>query len=217
MEVLVLPNSYKGEKVYEPQYPSPALRHKPHADISMIYFGDDYGGHNIPFPHPEPPKPHRMYDDDAFVDLTNYIIGTRQASKVDDKLESRKKYSYEVQALMPKPEENKQEPERERIDKGRSLFPDFTKRNEPEPEPETEDDESEEDESEDEPEPAAPAKPAPRKEPKKKTPPPPPKRPVSRREEPAAKRPRRRTKQAAPAPQRPAVRPRKSAQLPPVP
>ena len=36
----------------------------------MMYFGDDFGGHNIPFPHPAPPKPHKMYDQHAFIDLS---------------------------------------------------------------------------------------------------------------------------------------------------
>ena len=41
-----------------------------HPTHDMMYFGDDYGGHNIPYPHPAPPKPHKMYDQHAFVDLT---------------------------------------------------------------------------------------------------------------------------------------------------
>ena len=41
-----------------------------HADQSMIYFGDDYGGHNIPYPHPRPPQPHIKYQQDSFIDLT---------------------------------------------------------------------------------------------------------------------------------------------------
>ena len=32
------------------------------------YLGDDYGGHNIPYPHPAPPTPNKFYDD-CFVDL----------------------------------------------------------------------------------------------------------------------------------------------------
>lgn len=88
--------------MWEPQYPSQGLARKPHADISMIYLGDDYGGHNIPFPHPAPPKHHKMYDENSFVDLTNYKVGSRKPSKVDDKADSRKSYTYQVQALMPK-------------------------------------------------------------------------------------------------------------------
>lgn len=38
-----------------------------------MYFGDDFGGHNIPFPHPAPPKPHKMYDQFAFIDLSNLL------------------------------------------------------------------------------------------------------------------------------------------------
>ena len=41
-----------------------------HPTHDMMYFGDDYGGHNIPFPHPAPPKPHKMYDQHAFIDLS---------------------------------------------------------------------------------------------------------------------------------------------------
>ena len=61
-QVLVLPDSYFGEEVWEPQYPSAGLARKPHPNPSLIYRGHDFGGHNIPFPHPAPPKPHKMYD-----------------------------------------------------------------------------------------------------------------------------------------------------------
>ena len=37
-----------------------------------MYRGDDYGGHNIPFPHPCPPVPHPFYDQKAFIDLGKY-------------------------------------------------------------------------------------------------------------------------------------------------
>ena len=69
---LRLPSYYAP--VYEPQYENPHQRvpryDKAHMD-EMIYKGDDYGGHNIPYPHPEPPKPHPRYDQDAFVILTS--------------------------------------------------------------------------------------------------------------------------------------------------
>ena len=60
--------------VYEPQYDTPDKRvpryDKAHMD-DMIYKGDDFGGHNIPYPHPEPPKPHPRYDQEAFISLTS--------------------------------------------------------------------------------------------------------------------------------------------------
>lgn len=40
----------------------------PRMNQHTMYRGDDYGGHNIPFPHPQPPKPVGVYED-AFVDL----------------------------------------------------------------------------------------------------------------------------------------------------
>ena len=90
MQVLVLPDSYFGEEVWEPQYPSEGLAKKPHPDARMIYRGHDFGGHNIPFPHPAPPKPYKMYDPNSYIDLTNYVIGSRQASKVEESEEARK-------------------------------------------------------------------------------------------------------------------------------
>jgi hypothetical protein len=60
--------------VYEPQYADPGHRvpryDKAHMD-EMIYKGDDFGGHNIPYPHPQPPTPHPRYDQKAFVVLTS--------------------------------------------------------------------------------------------------------------------------------------------------
>ena len=72
VEPLRIPTYYAP--VYEPQYENPHQR-IPHYDRElmkdMIYKGDDYGGHNIPYPHPEPPKPHPRYDQDAFISLTS--------------------------------------------------------------------------------------------------------------------------------------------------
>ena len=34
-----------------------------------MYFGDDYGGYNMDYPHPIPPRPSKRYQQDAFVDL----------------------------------------------------------------------------------------------------------------------------------------------------
>ena len=39
-----------------------------------MYRGDDYGGHNIPFPHPCPPMPHSYYEQDAFIDLDKFFF-----------------------------------------------------------------------------------------------------------------------------------------------
>ena len=52
-----------------------------HFDRSMMYFGDDYGGHNIPYPHPRPPQPHKFYQQDAFVDLLAYYHEDDYSSK----------------------------------------------------------------------------------------------------------------------------------------
>ena len=57
------------EVVLEPQYENPEYR-IPHFSLENMYFGDDYGGYNIDYPHPIPPKPSKRYQQDAFVDLT---------------------------------------------------------------------------------------------------------------------------------------------------
>ena len=63
--VLDLPPYYGV--VYEPY--TNESHTKPHPNRDLIYKGDDYGGHNIPFPHPRPPLPNHIYED-AFVDLS---------------------------------------------------------------------------------------------------------------------------------------------------
>lgn len=40
--------------------------------FDTMYRGDDYGGHNIPYPHPCPPMPHAYYDQRAFIDLDKW-------------------------------------------------------------------------------------------------------------------------------------------------
>ena len=37
-----------------------------------MFRGDDFGGHNIPYPHPVPPMPHSQYQQDAFIELGKY-------------------------------------------------------------------------------------------------------------------------------------------------
>lgn len=59
--------------VYEPQYDRPGYR-LPGLMYDTMYRGDDYGGHNIPFPHPCPPMPHSYYEQDAFIDLDKYFF-----------------------------------------------------------------------------------------------------------------------------------------------
>mmetsp|Transcript_19731 Transcript_19731/g.24344 ORF Transcript_19731/g.24344 Transcript_19731/m.24344 type:complete len:106 (-) Transcript_19731:492-809(-) len=55
----------------EPQYEQGAKR-VASLNQHTCYRGDDYGGHNIPFPHPTPPKPD-VYYDDCFVDLGSHF------------------------------------------------------------------------------------------------------------------------------------------------
>ena len=57
--------------VYEPQYEQRGY-HLPKNMYDTMYRGDDYGGHNIPYPHPCPPMPHPYYSQDAFVDLDKF-------------------------------------------------------------------------------------------------------------------------------------------------
>jgi len=45
-----------------------------------MYRGDDYGGHNIPYPHPSPPMPHSYYDKTAFVSLDKYYANGQNMS-----------------------------------------------------------------------------------------------------------------------------------------
>ena len=46
---------------------------KPRAmNYKACYYGDDFGGHNIPFPPPQPPKPDPYYDD-CFYDMSPHI------------------------------------------------------------------------------------------------------------------------------------------------
>ena len=54
--------------VLEPQYENPNYR-IPHYRPQDLYYGDDFGGYNMEYPHPVPPKPSKRYQQDAFVDL----------------------------------------------------------------------------------------------------------------------------------------------------
>ena len=58
--------------MYEPQYEQ-ANYVIPKNMYDTMYRGDDFGGHNIPYPHPCPPMPHEFYELDAFVDLGKYF------------------------------------------------------------------------------------------------------------------------------------------------
>ena len=57
--------------VYEPQYETEGYS-VPRNLYDTMYRGDDFGGHNIPYPHPCPPVPHSYYDQGAFIDLDKY-------------------------------------------------------------------------------------------------------------------------------------------------
>lgn len=65
---LRIPKKYKP--VLEPLYRK-GIGRVPTLNQHTCYRGDDYGGHNIPFPIPAPPKPDSYYDD-SFVDLGSY-------------------------------------------------------------------------------------------------------------------------------------------------
>ena len=67
---------YYTEPVYEPQYETRGYR-LPANMYDTMYRGDDYGGHNIPFPHPCPPMPHSFYEQDAFIDLDKFFTSGR--------------------------------------------------------------------------------------------------------------------------------------------
>ncbi len=41
----------------------------PRHNQDSCYLGDDFGGHNYPFPHPRPPTPDKYYVD-GFIDIT---------------------------------------------------------------------------------------------------------------------------------------------------
>ena len=56
---------------WEPQYKLGAKKPKA-MNQKNCFYGDDYGGHNIPFPIPSPPHPGPYYDD-IFYDMTPHI------------------------------------------------------------------------------------------------------------------------------------------------
>ena len=57
--------------VFEPQYVTGAKKPKA-MNGKACFYGNDYGGHNIPFPIPAPPKPDPYYED-IFYDMTPHI------------------------------------------------------------------------------------------------------------------------------------------------
>lgn len=67
VEKLILNHGNYG-LVLEPQYDNPAYT-IPHFSLENMYFGDDYGGYNMDYPHPVPPQPSKRYQQDAFIDL----------------------------------------------------------------------------------------------------------------------------------------------------
>jgi len=70
-EPLRLPDYY--EPVLEPQYEYGEYK-MARLNQHTCYRGDDFGGHNIPFPHPRPPTPDAYYTD-CFIDLTRVYDG----------------------------------------------------------------------------------------------------------------------------------------------
>ena len=61
--------------IQEPLYIHESQPHPSRPTYETIFRGDDYGGHNIPFPHPKPPLPHKMYDRTAFVEVDRFYKG----------------------------------------------------------------------------------------------------------------------------------------------
>jgi len=68
-EALTIPSYYAP--VSEPQYKNKGYV-VPSKNQKTCYRGDDYGGHNIPFPHPAPPTPDSYYDRESYVNLSDY-------------------------------------------------------------------------------------------------------------------------------------------------
>ncbi len=62
-----LPVSDYYEAAWEPIEEKTVARH----NQESCYLGDDFGGHNYPFPHPRPPTPDKYYVD-GFIDITAY-------------------------------------------------------------------------------------------------------------------------------------------------
>lgn len=75
---MALPRFYG--RVMEPQY-GPGQKPPVGLNGHTCFQGDDYGGHNIPFPHPQPPRPDAYYED-CFVDIGPLAPGI-QAGKVN--------------------------------------------------------------------------------------------------------------------------------------
>ena len=66
--------------VWEPQYGSPDAPRPKKQNQKTMYKGHDFGGHNIPFPHPKPPTPEADYED-AFVDLVDVFFKNEEVPK----------------------------------------------------------------------------------------------------------------------------------------
>ena len=68
---LLVPDHYRP--AFEPVADQPKKMAK-HNKLNC-YYGEDYGGHNYPFPHPAPPKPDAYYEDAFFNILAYYENG----------------------------------------------------------------------------------------------------------------------------------------------
>ena len=69
---LDLPQHYG--QVWEPQYEDASYDFPKHKQ-NTCFQGDDYGGHNIPFPHPQPPMPDKMYEQHSFINVEKWFAG----------------------------------------------------------------------------------------------------------------------------------------------
>ena len=91
---LKLPQYYAP--VLEPQYVDKEGKIIPGANQHTCFRGDDYGGHNIPYPHPAPPKPDPYYDQDSFIDLS-VVYGSKQAVEEKPVKEAEPKKEHDIQ------------------------------------------------------------------------------------------------------------------------
>ncbi len=66
------------------------------------YQGDDFGGNNIPFPHPTPPKPDAYYDD-AFLNLSTLSFFADELNFADVRLSEDKIRVAKVEEKKPEP------------------------------------------------------------------------------------------------------------------
>ena len=67
------------------------------------YQGDDFGGNNIPFPHPTPPKPDAYYDD-AFLDILSFSTSVEEPKFVEPVVRKTVVREAKVEEEKPKAE-----------------------------------------------------------------------------------------------------------------